>query len=139
VILIVQILLVALVAGIVLYPLVAHRGQRAWAETRLEAKRRTIGERKERLYGTIVELDFDRDSGKLSAADHARLREEAMKEVLGALAEEQEVDAVGGADQPAAAPGRAVVAGGATGLDSVERLIEEYKQKRSQPAEVSKG
>lgn len=139
-VLIAQILLVALVAGFVLYPLYAHRGQRAWQESRLEASRRSIAERKERLYGTIVDLDFDRDSGKISSEDHARMREEAMREVLALLAEEQELEARQAPGRPGAAPtatGGAAAADG--GADSLERLIVEYKMKRTQPVEVSKG
>lgn len=135
-VLIAQILLVALVAGLVLYPLYEHRGRRAWQETRLEAARRTIAERKERLYGTIVDLDFDRDSGKISAEDHARMREEAMRDVLAVLAEEQALDAREGRVPSGAA---AATADGGDAADSLERMIEEYKQKRALPVEVSKG
>ena len=135
-VLVAQILLVALVAGFVLYPLYAHRGQRAWQESRLEASRRSIAERKERLYGTIVDLDFDRDSGKISSEDHARMRDEAMRDVLTVLAEEEALlhrapVPPGGraASAPAAAPGQ----------DSVEGLIEEYKRKRAQAMEATKA
>jgi cytochrome c-type biogenesis protein CcmI len=131
-----QILLVVLVAGFVLLPLYRHRGRRAWQESRDEAARRTIGERKERLYGTIVDLDFDRDSGKISAEDHARMREEAMREVLGVLAEEHALDAREGRVPSGAA---AATADGGDAADALERLIEDYKQKRAEPVEVSKG
>ena len=134
-VLLAQVLLVALVAGLVLYPLYEHRGRRAWQESRDEAARRTLTERKERLYGTIVDLDFDRDSGKISPEDHARMREEAMRDVLALLAEEQALDARQGAVRPAAVP---ATVGGGDRADSLERLIEEYKQKRARPVEVSK-
>ena len=78
---------------------------------------RSIGERKARLYSSIVELDFDRDSGKISNEDHARMRTEAMNEVLAVLREEEGLG-------PAARPRPAVIQGG----DSVERMIEEYKR-----------
>ena len=128
--LIAQILLVLAVAGIVLYPLYAHRGERAWRESRHESKLSTVAERKERLYGTIVDLDFDRDAGKISVEDHARMRDEAMREVLATLQEEQEL---GGREvtTPAARGGRAG--------DDVERLIEEYKKKRIPAVEVTKA
>lgn len=129
----IQILLVVTVAAIVLYPLLRYRGQQAYRETRFEAKQRSIAERKERLYGTIVDLDFDRDAGKISAEDHARMRDEAMREVLAVLAEEDALLArapvpIGGRI-PAAVPGG----------DSVERLIEEYKRKRAQSVEATQA
>ena len=127
--LIAQILLVLAVAGVVLYPLYAHRGERAWKESRQESRLRAVAERKERLYGTIVDLDFDRDAGKISAEDHARMRDEAMREVLATLQEEQDL---GG--RVAATP----VAGGPSG-DDVERMIEEYKKKRVPAVEVTKA
>jgi len=140
VLLVAQILLVALVAGIVFYPLYSHRGQRAWRETGLEAGRRGLAERKERLYGSIVDLDFDRDSGKLSPEDHARMREEAMREVLALLAEERELEAGHGGARPAAAAGPTEPAADSGGeADAVDRMIEEYKRQRSLPVEVSKG
>ena len=125
-----QILLVLVVLGIVLYPLFAHRGERAWKESRQESKARSVAERKERIYGTIVELDFDRDAGKISAEDHGRMREEAMRDVLAVLQEEQEV---AGHAEPAWA-----AAAGSPGYD-VEWMIEEYKRKRIPAVEVTKS
>jgi flagellar biosynthesis/type III secretory pathway M-ring protein FliF/YscJ len=112
-----QILLIVVVAGFVVSPIILRRGERAWSESRDEALRRSIGERKTRLYSSIVELDFDRDSGKLSSEDHGRMRTEAMNEVLAVLREEE---ALG----PGFGPRPAVIEGG----DSVEQMIEEYKR-----------
>ena len=112
-----QILLIAVVAWFVVSPIILRRGERAWSESREEALRRSVGERKTRLYASIVELDFDRDSGKISAEDHGRMRTEAMNEVLAVLREEE---ALG----PGNRPRPAVIEGG----DSVERMIEEYKR-----------
>ena len=111
----VQIALIGVVAWFVISPIVLRRGERAWSESGEEAKRRSIGERKARLYSTIVELDFDKDSGKISAQDHERMRTEAMNEVLGVLREEE---ALGPGGRPR------VIEGG----DSVERMIEDYKR-----------
>ena len=113
-----QILLIAGVVWFVISPIVLRRGERAWSESREEAQRRSIGERKARLYSGIVELDFDRDSGKISPEDHERMRTEAMNEVLEVLKEEE---SLGGSR-----PRPTVVQGG----DSVERMIEEYKRSR---------
>ncbi len=112
-----QILLVGIVAWFVVSPIILRRGERAWEESREEALLRSIGERKARLYTSIVELDFDRDSGKLSPEDHARMRAEAMNEVVGVLREEE---SLGGGPRPRPS----VIEGG----DSVERMIEEYKR-----------
>ena len=122
VVLALQVALIGLVAWFVISPILLRRGERAWSESREEAQRRSIGERKARLYSTIVELDFDKDSGKISAEDHERMRTEAMNEVLGILREEE---ALG----PGGRPRPAVIEGG----DSVERMIEEYKRARRSP------
>jgi len=118
ILLVAQILLIAGVVWFVVSPIVLRRGERAWSESRGEALRRSIGERKARLYSEIVELDFDRDSGKISKEDHERMRNEAMNEVMEVLREEE---ALGGPR-----PRPTVVEGG----DTVERLIEEYKRGR---------
>ncbi|HMI30291.1 MAG TPA: hypothetical protein VK527_01020 [Candidatus Limnocylindrales bacterium] len=115
--LVAQILLIALVAWFVVSPILLRRGERAWSETSDEAQRRAIAERKARLYSGIVELDFDRDSGKISPEDHGRMRNEAMNEVLTVLREEDALEKGRG-------PRPAVIEGG----DSVERMIEEYKR-----------
>ena len=112
-----QIALIGAVAWFVVSPIVLRRGERAWSESSEEAKRRAIGERKARLYSSIVELDFDKDSGKISAEDHERMRTEAMNEVVGILGEEEALGSGTG-------PRPAVIQGG----DSVERMIEEYKR-----------
>jgi flagellar biosynthesis/type III secretory pathway M-ring protein FliF/YscJ len=112
-----QIALILVVAWFVVSPIILRRGERAWSESREEALRRSIGERKARLYSSIVELDFDRDSGKISAEDHARMRGEAMNEVLAVLREEETLG-------PGLRPRPSVIEGG----DSVERMIEEYKR-----------
>jgi len=126
ILLIAQILLIAGVVWFVVSPIVLRRGERAWSESRGEALRRSIGERKARLYSEIVELDFDRDSGKISSEDHERMRNEAMNEVIEVLRQEE---ALGGAR-----PRPTVVEGG----DTVERLIEEYKRARRRDPGVFK-
>ena len=122
-----QIGLVAIVAWFVLAPLVLRRGERAWVESRDEALLRTVQERKARLYTGIVELDFDRDSGKISSEDHARMRAEAMKEVLAVLREEESLE-------KGARPRPMVIEGG----DAAERMIEEYKRARLRDAEAGR-
>jgi hypothetical protein len=95
-----------------------------------------VDERKTRLYRQLVDLDFDRDSGKLSAEDHARMREETMADVLNVLAEEERLGLAPAHGSPgaaaaarmgiAAAPGRAAAIS-----DQVETMIEEMKKRRA--------
>jgi len=120
-----QVCLVLVVLLFVLSPLFYLRGERMWVEPAIEARRRSIAERKARLYGALLELDFDRDSGKISAEDHARMREEIMTDVLTVLAEEDR-------EVPKTDRRPVVVEGG----DRVERLIEEYKRSRRGKAEA---
>ncbi len=122
-----QIALIALVALFVLSPLVLRRGERAWVESRDEALLRAVQERKARLYTGIVELDFDRDSGKISPDDHERMRADAMKEVMAVLQEEDSLQK-GGRPRPT------VIEGG----DAAERMIEEYKRARLRDAEAGR-
>jgi cytochrome c-type biogenesis protein CcmI len=114
-----QLLLTLGVLAFILTPLILNRGERSWMEPELEAKRRSIAERKARLYGQLLDLDFDRDSGKISAEDHTRLREEIMAEVVQVLAEEEKT-------VPQGQRRPVVLEGG----DRVERMIEEYKRAR---------
>ncbi len=114
-----QVCLVAAVLLFVLAPLFFLRGERMWTEPAQEARRRSIAERKTRVYRALLELDFDRDSGKISGEDHARMREEIMAEAVALLAEEETMGL---------GPGRRpeVIEGG----DRVERMIEDYKRSR---------
>ncbi len=133
-VLLAQILLVLLVLGAVLYPLYAHRGERAWIESRRESKLRSIAERKERLYGTIVDLDFDKDAGKISAEDHARMRDEAMRDVLAVLQEEEVLlHGAPAAGAPAAAQAAGAAASAGPTGDDVERMIQDYKKRKRIP------
>jgi hypothetical protein len=120
-----QILLAVAVAAIVLAPLVQLRGRRMWVEPEREAAIRSIAERKARLYGALLELDFDRDSGKISPEDHAKMKDETMAEVLAVLAEEERMGRT--------VPGRPTVVRGG---DRVERMIEEYKRARQPKSEA---
>ncbi|HSQ61334.1 MAG TPA: c-type cytochrome biogenesis protein CcmI [Acidobacteriota bacterium] len=124
-----QALLILLVGAFVLTPLVRYRGVRIEREAAVVNRRRSIAERKTRLYTQLVELDFDRDSGKLGAEDHARMREETMNEVLQVLAEEERL----GPAPAAAGASSAARASGAAGSaeDEIERMIEEMKRRRA--------
>jgi hypothetical protein len=125
-IVVIQIFLVVAVLAFVLAPLLRHRGERMWTEPEMEARRRSIVERKGRLYGALLELDFDRDSGKISPEDHARMREEVMMEVVKVISEEER-------EIPRAYRRPVVLEGG----DRVERMIEEFKRARRGKAEAT--
>jgi hypothetical protein len=118
-----QLLLTLGVLAFILTPLVISRGERSWIEPELEASRRSIAERKGRLYGQLLDLDFDRDSGKISVEDHARLREEIMAEVVQVLTEEEKI-------VPKGMRRPVVVEGG----ERVVRIIEDYKQEHRKGA-----
>jgi len=126
-ILLAQICLAVAVALFIFSPLYLYRGQRMIPEAADASARRVIAERKARLYSQLLDLDFDKDSGKISPEDYARMREETMAEVLTVLADEERL---GG---PSRGPKPTVIEGG----DRVERMIEEYK--RSRPADLGVG
>ena len=100
-----------------------------WLEPEDASIRRTVGERKSRLFSQLVDLDFDRDSGKISTDDYARMREETMRDLLPVLADEERL---GLTAAPAGGPRPTVIEGG----DRVERMIEEYKRERGRAPEV---
>jgi hypothetical protein len=126
--LVAQICLALAVAVFVLSPLVLFRGQRTRSEGPNAEQRRSIHERKTRLYNQLLDLDFDRDSGKISAEDHARMRDETMNEALAVLAEEERLGFA-----PGARPGRPkVIQGG----DRVEEMIDEFKRIRLERAKA---
>lgn len=125
-ILLAQICLALAVALFVLSPLYFYRGQRMETEAFDASARRSIAERKGRLYSQLLDLDFDKDSGKISPEDHARMREETMNEVLAVLADEERMG-----------PRRGVKPTVIEGGDRVERMIEDYKRSRPAGLEVS--
>jgi cytochrome c-type biogenesis protein CcmI len=127
-VIVLQVLLILVVGAFVLAPLVQLRGQRLVREEAVANQKRSIDERKTRLYRQLVELDFDRDSGKISSEDHARMREETMNEALQVLAEEERL---GLATTPAAGVSGPGADRAASASDRVERLIEEMKQRRA--------
>ena len=98
-------------------------------------RRRSIDERKNRLYRQLVDLDFDRDSGKISLDDHTRMREETMGDVLRVLAEEERL----GLAPPAASTDGRPADAGATPDERVERMIEEMKKRRIASMEGSQA
>lgn len=128
-ILLAQICLVLAVGLFVLSPLYFYRGQRTEAEAADASARRSIAERKGRLYSQLLDLDFDRDSGKISPEDHARMREETMTEVLTVLADEERMGGPRRGLRPT------VIEGG----DRVERMIEDYKRSRPAGLEVKRS
>jgi hypothetical protein len=125
-----QALVLLAVGAYILLPLLQRRGERVPPEASSANRVRSIGERKHRLFRQLVELDFDKDSGKLSAEDHGRMREETMNEVLAVMAEEERLGlgppkpvAAAGAEAPAAVSESAA-------SDRVERMIEEMKKRQ---------
>ncbi|MGE5179690.1 MAG: hypothetical protein ACM3PF_11390 [Bacteroidota bacterium] len=124
-----QICLALAVGLFILSPLYFYRGQRMSLEAADASLRRSIAERKGRLYSQLLDLDFDKDSGKISPEDHARMREETMTEVLAVLADEERLGPVRRGPKPT------VIEGG----DRVERMIEDYKRSRPSGLEVGQS
>jgi hypothetical protein len=133
-----QVLLLLLVGAFVLGPLIRLRGQRIPREAAVVNRRRSIDERKTRLYRQLVDLDFDRDSGKISPDDHGRMREETMSDVLRVLAEEERLGLV-----PPSAPSgpsdSSTPGAPASADERVERMIEEMKKRRIASMEGSQA
>lgn len=73
------------------YPFFASRQQQQIRSA--SASSRQLQERKEQLYSSIKELDFDQQLGKLSAEDHARLRGQLESQALEVM---QQLDALDG-------------------------------------------
>ena len=73
------------------YPFFASRQQTQIRSA--SASSRQLQERKEQLYSSIKELDFDQQLGKLSAEDHARLRNQLESQALEVM---QQLDALDG-------------------------------------------
>jgi cytochrome c-type biogenesis protein CcmI len=126
-----QALLILAVGYFVLAPLVRLRGHRIPREAAIVNQRRSIAERKTRHYTQLVELDFDRDTGKISTEDHARMREETMQDVLAVLAEE---DRLGLAAAPTAGTSSTAAVAADPALDRAERMIETMKRRRAAEA-----
>ncbi|MFH1572323.1 MAG: zinc-ribbon domain-containing protein [Gemmatimonadota bacterium] len=75
------------------YPLVTSRARPgAWRRDRLRLQ---LAERKEALYAAIVELEFDRDVGKLPEEDCQRQRRGLEGQALEVLAQLEGLDAGG--------------------------------------------
>ena len=73
------------------YPFFASRQQVQIRSA--NASNRQLQERKEQLYTSIKELDFDQQLGKLSAEDHARLRGQLENQALEVM---QQLDTLDG-------------------------------------------
>ena len=128
-----QLILILAVGAFVLSPLVRLRGLRVEREAATANRHRSVLERKNRVYQQLVDLDFDKDSGKLSPEDHARMREEVMAEAVQVLAEEEALEAQMGRGKAPIAPASAPGVGPAPSAvsDQVERMIEEMKKRRA--------
>ena len=100
------------------YPFFTSRQQ---AQIRsASASSRQLQERKEQLYTSIKELDFDQQLGKLSAEDHARLRGQLETQALEVM---QQLDALDGHS------------GGRDSSDPLQERIESaVRDRRTQPA-----
>ena len=84
-------LLAAFLAAVV-YPVLAP--PLAWRRQTGSARRRLdLTERKEQLYASIKELEFDHRVGKMSQDDHDSLREELESRAIGVLSQLHRLEA----------------------------------------------
>ncbi len=108
---------ILLLAGCGFYigrPLIARRGSPLGS-----ISARQLTERKEQLYATILELEFDRELGKLPDDDFQRMRDELEEEALEVIHQLDQLN-------------------GRTDTDSVERRIEkELAQMQTQSPQGS--
>ena len=83
--------LLAAFVAVVVYPVLA--APRAWRRPMGGDRRRLeLTERKEQLYASIKELEFDHGVGKMSRGDHDSLRAELDSQALGVLSELQRLE-----------------------------------------------
>ena len=84
--------LLAAFVAVVVYPVLTAPG--AWRRATGSARRRLeLTERKEQLYASIKELEFDHRVGKLSRDDHDSLRADLESQALGVLSRLQQLEA----------------------------------------------
>ena len=83
--------LLAVFVAVVVYPVLA--APRAWRRpTGGDRRLLELTERKEQLYASIKELEFDHGVGKMSGDDHDSLRAELESQALGVLSELQRLE-----------------------------------------------
>jgi len=80
--------------------------------------------RKELALAALKEIEFDRETGKLSDSDYQNMLTRYTKEAVEALRDSEPAEAVGGNGHADAVPAAPV---GAAGDDPVERLIAETR------------
>ena len=76
----------AIVVALVLYPVFSEDSDEKFELDELERELRELEENKARLYENIKDLDFEKDSGKVSKEDYEAARGEYMTEVAAVLA-----------------------------------------------------
>ena len=86
--------LLGLFLAVVTYPILTHR--HAWRRATGSRRRRLeLTERKEQLYASIKELEFDHSLGKISPQDYEALRGELEVEAVAVLSDLDELEVVG--------------------------------------------
>ena len=93
-----------------------------------DTRRAELLETKHAVYRSILDLELDRELGKVAQADYQELRREHEEEALGLLRELDEETAVPGGSGGSGGPG-ALDGDGA--LDVLEREIAAARQQRS--------
>jgi hypothetical protein len=110
---------------LVLEPILRPGGAPAAAAGEAEPEEDPRERRKEQALAALKEIEFDRETGKLSDADYEKMLARYTREAVEALREAEPVAAGGNGHGPAAA---ATVAPVPAADDAVERLIAEARQ-----------
>ena len=76
----------------VLFPIFARATEVSERPTAIAQERKTLGEKKDRLYEAIKDLDFEHQAGKLSEADYKTVRADILNQAAEAIARIDEID-----------------------------------------------
>ena len=76
----------------VLFPIFARASEVSQRPTAIAQERKNLGEKKERLYEAIKDLDFEHQAGKLSETDYKSVRTAFVNQAAQVIARLDEID-----------------------------------------------
>jgi len=97
-------LLAALASGVVLFvlfPIFARASEVSQPPTAIAQERKSLGEKKERFYEAIKDVDFEYQAGKLSDADYKSIRADILAQAAEVIARLDEISASDAVSAPA--------------------------------------
>jgi len=87
--------LAALASGVVLFvlfPIFARASEVSQRPTAIAQERRSLSEKKDRLYEAIKDIDFEYQAGKLSDTDYKSVRTDCLAQAAEVIARLEEID-----------------------------------------------